>query len=88
MSLVARISAIIGDAIVLVVTWVKTAKLYSDARRTGVKAPLAVMLIEDGTIFWDTAGSALLFTDEKSTGTLYFVYALTFHLSMLQSYDA
>ncbi len=41
---------IIGDIVVLVVTWMKTAESYSEARRLKMKAPLSVMLIRDGAL--------------------------------------
>ncbi len=50
MALISRISVIIGDMLVLVVTWKKTAQSYREARRLKIQAPLATMLIRDGTV--------------------------------------
>ncbi len=49
-SLVTRISVIIGDVLVLVVTWLKTAQAYKEARLLNIKAPLVTMLFRDGAI--------------------------------------
>lgn len=49
-SLVTRISVIIGDVLVLVVTWKKTAQTYHEAHRLDIRAPLATMLLRDGKI--------------------------------------
>ncbi|KAI0769558.1 hypothetical protein BC629DRAFT_1442237 [Irpex lacteus] len=46
-SLISRISVIIGDILVLVVTWTKTAESYREVRRLKMKAPIAAMLIRD-----------------------------------------
>ncbi|KAI0799614.1 hypothetical protein BC629DRAFT_1285243, partial [Irpex lacteus] len=48
LSLATRIAVIMSDALVLAVTWLKTARLYKEARRLGVEAPLATMLFRDG----------------------------------------
>lgn len=47
-SLFTRISVVIGDALVLAVTWIKTARGYRDAHRLNIKAPLATILFRDG----------------------------------------
>ncbi|KAI0769555.1 hypothetical protein BC629DRAFT_792037 [Irpex lacteus] len=52
LSLFSRISVVIGDVLVLVVTWRKTAQSYSTARRLNIKAPLAAMLLRDGTLYF------------------------------------
>lgn len=49
-SLISRIAVIIGDVLVLVVTWMKTAKLHSEAQQLDMKAPLATLLVRDGTV--------------------------------------
>ncbi|KAI0825861.1 hypothetical protein BC629DRAFT_31621 [Irpex lacteus] len=51
-SLATRISVIIGDVLVLAVTWTKTAHAYREARRLNIRAPLATMLFRDGTIYF------------------------------------
>ena len=47
-SLGTRVTAIIGDIFVLLVTWSKTASSYREARRLGIRAPLATLLLRDG----------------------------------------
>lgn len=47
-SLATRIAVIIGDVLVLLVTWSKTAQLYRESRRLRIKAPLATLLFRDG----------------------------------------
>ena len=47
-SLVTRISVILGDVLVLLVTWSKTALAYRETRRLGIKAPLVTLLFRDG----------------------------------------
>ena len=39
---------IIGDTLVLLVTWFKTAQLYREVHHLGIKAPLATLLFRDG----------------------------------------
>ncbi|KAI0084424.1 hypothetical protein BDY19DRAFT_997774 [Irpex rosettiformis] len=51
-SLGTRISVIIGDALVLLVTWSKSAKSYYEARQLRIKAPLATLLFRDGTFYF------------------------------------
>ncbi len=72
---------IIGDILVLVVTWMKTAQSYSEARRLKMKAPLSRMLIRDGTVVQlrlSLPSVYYLVTDhDVPTGTLYFVYAVS-----------
>ncbi|KAI0083914.1 hypothetical protein BDY19DRAFT_998115 [Irpex rosettiformis] len=51
-SLGTRISVIIGDVLVLLVTWSKSAKLYHEARQLRIKAPLATLLFRDGTFYF------------------------------------
>ena len=41
-------AVIIGDALVLLVTWSKTAQSYRECRRLEIKAPLATLLFHDG----------------------------------------
>ena len=38
----------IGDVLVLLVTWSKTAESYREARRLRIRAPLATLLLRDG----------------------------------------
>ena len=45
-----RTAVIIGDVLVLLVTWSKTVQLYRDSRRLGIKAPLATLLFRDGRL--------------------------------------
>ena len=47
-SLATRIAVIIGDVLVLGVTWSKTMQLYRESRHLGIKAPLATLLFRDG----------------------------------------
>ena len=47
-SLATRIAVIIGDVLILLVTWSKTAQLYYESRRLGIKAPLATLMFRDG----------------------------------------
>ncbi|KAI0804508.1 hypothetical protein BC629DRAFT_1590775 [Irpex lacteus] len=51
-SLVTRVSVIVGDVLLIAVTWFKTARLYKDARKLNVKAPLATLLFRDGTFYF------------------------------------
>lgn len=48
--LTTRISVIIGDVLVLAVTWMKSAQTYREACRLNIRAPLAAMLFRDGKI--------------------------------------
>ncbi|KAI0769544.1 hypothetical protein BC629DRAFT_790526 [Irpex lacteus] len=52
LSLISRISVIAADILVLVVTWMKTARSYSEARRLKIETPLSMMLIRDGTLYF------------------------------------
>ena len=47
-SLATRILVIIGDVLVLGVTWSKTMQLYRESRHLEIKAPLATLLFRDG----------------------------------------
>ena len=47
-SLATRIAVIIGDILVLLVTWSKTTQSYRESRRLGIQAPLATLLFRDG----------------------------------------
>ena len=49
-SLAIRSAVIVGDVLVLLVTWSKTASLYRESRRLGIKAPLATLLFRDGEL--------------------------------------
>ncbi|KAI0769549.1 hypothetical protein BC629DRAFT_1595860 [Irpex lacteus] len=51
-SLTTRIAAVIGDLLVLAVTWLKTAQLYREARRLKIEASLATTLLHDGTVYF------------------------------------
>ncbi|KAI0086733.1 hypothetical protein BDY19DRAFT_995486 [Irpex rosettiformis] len=51
-SLGMRIPVIIGDILVLLVTWSKTAKSYYGARQLRIKSPLATLLFRDGTFYF------------------------------------
>ncbi|KAI0086742.1 hypothetical protein BDY19DRAFT_995495 [Irpex rosettiformis] len=48
-SLGTRTAVIIGDVLVLLVTWSKTAKSYREARQLKIKAPLTTLLFRYGT---------------------------------------
>ncbi|OCH84964.1 hypothetical protein OBBRIDRAFT_839315 [Obba rivulosa] len=52
LTIAARTCLIAADAIVLVVTWVKTYWTMRAARSSGSKAPLADMLLRDGTLYF------------------------------------
>lgn len=52
---------IVGDMFVLVVTWMKTAKSYREARRLNIEAPLSTMLIRDGAAVY--INIAVMITD-------------------------
>ncbi|KAI0803011.1 hypothetical protein BC629DRAFT_89367 [Irpex lacteus] len=45
-------AVILGDILVLAVTWFKTARLYNEARRQRKNFPLATMLFRDGTLYF------------------------------------
>ena len=47
-TLATRIAIIIGDVLVLLVTWSKTAQFYRESKRLRIKAPLATLLFRDG----------------------------------------
>ena len=47
-SFATRIAVIIGDGLVLLVTWFETAQSYRELRRLGIRAPLAALLFRDG----------------------------------------
>ena len=47
-SLGTRLAVIVGDVLVLLVTWAKTAQSYREARRLKVEAPLVTLLFLDG----------------------------------------
>ncbi|KAI0089249.1 hypothetical protein BDY19DRAFT_993466 [Irpex rosettiformis] len=51
-SLSSRISVIVGDILVLLVTWSKSIKLYREARQSKIEAPLATLLFRDGTFYF------------------------------------
>ncbi|KAI0086571.1 hypothetical protein BDY19DRAFT_960599 [Irpex rosettiformis] len=52
LSVTVRSSAIVADVLVLLVTWYKTFHVYREARRSGIKAHLAMLLIRDGTLYF------------------------------------
>ncbi|KAI0769498.1 hypothetical protein BC629DRAFT_1680760 [Irpex lacteus] len=51
-SLTTRIAVIVGDVLVLAVTWMKTARVYREARRLNLKSPLVTMILRDGTLYF------------------------------------
>ncbi|KAI0084474.1 hypothetical protein BDY19DRAFT_909816 [Irpex rosettiformis] len=51
-SLTTRIAVILADILVLLVTWFKTAQLYKESRQLGIQAPLATLLLRDGTLYF------------------------------------
>ncbi len=80
-SLATRISVIIGDVLVLAVTWTKTAQAYQEARRLNIRAPLATMLFRDGAMKELIVFLWLLM--KSPTGTIYFLYVfLIRHISL------
>ncbi len=44
------ITSILGAALVLVVTWVKTARNMAEGARIGMRTPLSTMLLRDGAL--------------------------------------
>ncbi|KAI0781564.1 hypothetical protein BC629DRAFT_1289752, partial [Irpex lacteus] len=48
LSLATRTAVILGDVLVLVITWTKTAQAYREARRMNIGAPLTTILFRDG----------------------------------------
>ena len=70
-SLTARIAVIIGDVLVLLVTWYKTAQSYRESRRLGIKAPLATLMFRDGER--ELMIAYLSTSSTMSSGTSYFV---------------
>lgn len=70
-SLVTRIAVIIGDILVLAVTWVKTAESYKEARRLNLRAPLVTMLFRDGELIWSRSER---YDANPPPGTIYFMY--------------
>ncbi|PSS05552.1 hypothetical protein PHLCEN_2v3722 [Hermanssonia centrifuga] len=42
----------LGDALVLAVTWVKTARNWTEGARIGMRTPLSTMLLRDGTVYF------------------------------------
>ncbi|KAI0738123.1 hypothetical protein BC629DRAFT_1300472, partial [Irpex lacteus] len=71
-SLVTRLSVIVGDVLVLAVTWRKTYLAYREARRLRIRAPVTTMLFRDGAINKLCNASCLLTV--RFTGTIYFLY--------------
>ncbi len=65
---------IIGDVLVLAVTWTKTAQAYLEARRLQIKAPLATMLLRDGMVFHSDLVSLFHLLIVIFLGTVYFMY--------------
>lgn len=49
-SLIISIPVVLGDVLVIMVTWISTARIYIRARNSGVKAPLASLLLRDGAL--------------------------------------
>ncbi len=43
-----RIAISLGDALILAVTWVKTARNLTEGARIGMHTPLSTMLLRDG----------------------------------------
>ncbi|KAI0689552.1 hypothetical protein BC835DRAFT_1418438 [Cytidiella melzeri] len=52
LALLARLSAIGADILVLVATWVKTWVTYREGIRIGMRVPMASLLIRDGTLYF------------------------------------
>ncbi len=72
-SLVTRVSVIVGDVLLIAVTWFKTARLYKDARKLNVKAPLATLLFRDGARISVYLTDTCSLTEYFMTGTFYFM---------------
>ncbi|THG94501.1 hypothetical protein EW026_g6979 [Hermanssonia centrifuga] len=51
-SLTGSILIVLGDALVLAVTWLKTARNLTEGARIGMRTPLSTMLLRDGTIYF------------------------------------
>lgn len=47
-----RIPLIVADALVLLLTWVKTYRQYREAKSLKIESPLATCLVQDGTIYF------------------------------------
>ncbi|KAI0818721.1 hypothetical protein BC629DRAFT_1463743 [Irpex lacteus] len=52
LTLTTRIAVILGDVLVLAVTWMKTAYVYKEALQLNLWAPYATILFRDGTIYF------------------------------------
>lgn len=46
-----RLAVIVADALVIVLTWIKTWGTYREALRHGFSVPLASLLLRDGALF-------------------------------------
>lgn len=87
-SLATRISVIIGDVLVLAVTWTKTAQAYQEARRLNIRAPLATMLFRDGAVKLPIVLFLFQLLMKSFTGTVYFLYVfLICHKSLSKSHS-
>lgn len=75
-SMITRISVIIGDVLVLAATWTKSAQAYREARQLNIRAPLATVLFRDGTTNGPSFPLALNLLMGNFTGTIYFLYAV------------
>ncbi|OCH93583.1 hypothetical protein OBBRIDRAFT_790107 [Obba rivulosa] len=47
-----RVCVLAADVLILVMTWLKTYAVKRDAHRNKIKAPLATLLLKDGTIYF------------------------------------
>lgn len=58
--LVTRVSLIIADVLVLVLTWIKTYKQVVEGRRAGITTSISMCLLRDGSSFLSLFGITLL----------------------------
>lgn len=81
-TLATRISVIVGDVLVLAVTWTKTAHVYREARKFGIGAHIATVLFRDGAM--DQLEVLILhLLIVIFTGTIYFLCVILVPYSLL-----
>lgn len=86
-SLATRISVIIGDVLLLAVTWTKTAQAYQEAHRLNIRAPLATMLFRDGAMKLPIILFLFELLIKSFTGTIYFLCVfLILYISLTETY--
>lgn len=65
-----RIPVIIADALVLVLTWMKTFTHKREATRLAMRVPLSTMLLRDGASYSSLSGSSLVDVAYQARGIL------------------